>query len=39
MSSDAALKEEIRIAEVLCRREEEACSDAESLDDPCQIKL
>lgn len=34
VTSDAALKEEVRRAEVLCRREEEACSDAESLDDP-----
>ena len=34
VTSDSAPKEEIRRAEVLCRREEEACSDAESLDDP-----
>ena len=34
VTSDVALKEEVWRAEVLCRREEEACSDAESLDDP-----
>lgn len=33
VTSDVALKEEVRRAEVLCREEEEACSDAESLDD------
>ena len=33
VTSDAALKKEVRRAEVICRQEEEDCSNAESLDD------